>query len=260
MSDLIVAQFDIAPFLGQIKQAAALTERDTEELIRREATLFVYNPNPSVPGVINITPPLGDGTKGKAGLVAGKEKIDRDLFGIFAPRVLTGTRTIDHLFGDKSPDVGRQPPYVVPTKELNPDVLGIYNQRNSRRKQGRALSRGRKQPWYVDKGKFEALRQNLHKRVGWTCAAWYVSAVAAGLDPRGVPAWIKQHTGASGTASITISATGFAIVLTSSTQWNASLRMDEKAAAVIGYRERALQRSLPYAVRAILKKANLNAA
>lgn len=257
---VIFADVNIAPLLAKLNKASQLTSMDTHAMIQREATLFVYNPNPSVPGIANITPPLGGSTRGKAGLAAGEASIDRDLFGIFSPRDLKGSRSIDHLFGLKDPDVGRKPPYVVPTREKHPNLKVIYNYRNARRKDGRALSRGQKQAFYVDRGKFEALRAELKSRVGWSCAAWYVAAIKAGLNPRGVPAWIKRHTNAPGAADIVTTATSFAIILTSATEWNNSLRMDEKAARVLGYRMRAIESQLPHLVRAAIKRAGLIAA
>lgn len=256
---LIVAEVNIGPLVAQMRRAAELIPKDMHEIVRGEATRFIYNPNPSVPGMINIIPPLGGGTRGKAGLQAGEASIDRDLFGIFTPVSIKGTRSIDHLFGLQHPDVGRQPPYVVPTVEKHPNVHAIYHYRNARRKQGKALSRGQRQAYYVDRSKFEALRRELKSRVGWTGASWYVAALKAGLDPRGVPAWIKRHTNADGMAFITVTATSYAITLTSDVEWNASLRIEEKAATVLGYRLRALTSQLPHLVRAAIKRAGLAA-
>jgi len=257
---MITASINIGPLLADIKRAAELTAADTEAMIRQEATLFVYNAG-KIPGIINVTPPFSQGKKGKAGLEQGKGKIDADLLGIFAPVSLKGQRTITHLFGDKDPNVGRKPPYIVSTKERHPDVKAIYTTRNNRRGKGKSMTRGQAAAWYVDEQKFEALRKELHGHIGWACACWYAASVAAGLSPKGVPAWIRRHTSAPGDgASIHISATAFQITLSSALDYNDAMNMGDKARRVLGYRENALQRRLPYMVRAALKKANLNVA
>lgn len=257
---MIAASINIGPLLADIRRAAELTAADTEKLVRSEASSFIYS-NTNIPGIINITAPFSSGKKGKAGLAQGKDKIDADLLGIFAPVSLKGQRTITHLFGDKDPQVGRKPPYIVQTKEVHPDVRAIYDTRNGRRRGGKGLTRGQRAAWYVDEQKFEALRKELHSRVGWTCACWYRAAVEAELAIRGMPAWIKRHTGAPGNgAAVHVSATNFEITLSSDLSYNDALAMAEKAQRVLGYRRNSLERRLPYLVRAALKKANLNAA
>ena len=244
--------FDISPLLGQIKSASALMDRDVDDLIRGVATRSIYSSG-RVPGVINITPPFSGDTKGKAGLAAGKASIDRDTGGIFSGVTLKHQRAITQVFGKPLAT-----PIIVPTKELKPDVQGIYDQRNARRK-GKRLTRGQKAAHYVDINKLNAVRDKLYQRIGWACAAWYQAAITAGLAPRGVPAWVRRHSAAPGVGSISVGKGAFTITLISSLDYNDALGMESKMARVMGYQENALRRQMPYLVRAALKRAGMRA-
>ena len=258
--------FDISDLLAKYDKLAVLTNTDMRELITQQATLFVFNSG-NTPGVINITPPFSKAAQGNDGRAAGRQSIDRDLSRIFAPVTIKGTRTINHLFGDKDPQgVGRKPPYVVKTVELYPDVQGVYDYRNSRRKAGDRgpLTRGKltgsnKSAYYVDAKKLSVVRNKLHARVGWAVACWWNAARAAGLNPRGVPGWIKEHTAAPGAASVQISDTAFIISLSSDLNYNGAIDMDRLAAIAMGYRKNATERRLPYVVRAVAKRLQMAA-
>lgn len=257
MSDLITCSVDIGPLLGQLKNAQALTKQDMSDLIRQQATLFVYNPQGT--GTINLMPPFSAGVKGKAGLEAGKGRIDADLGNIFAGRTLKGQRILNHLFGDRNPAVGNKPPYTIKTQEKWPDVKSIYVTRNGRR-HGRKLTRGQRSAYYVDKAKLDQLRKELHARVGWACACWWKAAVTAGLSPRGVPSWVKRHGSAPGNAIISLAATSFAITLISDLDYNGALNIENKVRKALQYREDAIKRRLPYLIRHAMKNAGLQAA
>lgn len=117
----------------------------------------------------------------------GIQAVNRDLRGIFTPVPIKGTRAITHLFGARNPAVGKQPPYIVKTKERWPDVKAIYDTRTSRRGRGR-LTRGQRQAYYVDEQKFDALRGTLFKRVGWLASSLNAAGALTGAR---IPAYAR---------------------------------------------------------------------
>lgn len=255
-------ELNINPFLEKLGKLATITGDDLKAVMKQEATLAIYNSNPKVPGVINITPPFSQKSKDPASaLLMAQRSIDRDLSGVFMPVTIKGQRTITHLFGKTNPNVGRKPPYVVETKERWPDVSGIYKRRWKSKNEGRSkrMTRGQKSLYYVDARKLSIERRESYAMIGLACACWYLAAVQAGLTPRGVPAWVKRHTSAFGAGSIDISEHAIRITLSSSLPYNTALSMQSKMTRVLGYRQGALERRLPYILAVAVKKAKLAA-
>lgn len=250
---MITASLDLGPLLRSIDAAAKLTDTSMETLIRQQARLFIFNSG-NTPGIINLLPPFSAGRKGKEGLAQGKNKIDSDLAGIFAPVSIKGQRLIKTVFGRPMKE-----PVYTPTKETWPDVQAVYDTRNARRHGGR-LTRGQKGAFYVDRSKLMAVRKKLYSHIGWAAAAWYRASLEAGLNTPGIPAWIKRHSAAPGTASINPEPSRFTITFESDLSYSAGLDMPRKVAKALEYRENALARQMPYIVRAALKKAGFSEA
>jgi|GEM_PF-5561674 len=252
---MLTASFDISTLIGNLSTVAKVTGQEMKDLVNTHAALFIFNANRSAPGVINITAPYSAG-KGKEAERAGQAGIDRDLGGVFVGVRLKGFRTIKQCFGKPM-----RKPVRVPTVERYPNVEAIYNYRRSRQSiNGRKLlSRGRKQAFYVSKPKLKALRKKLYGRIGWACGAWHQAGMQAGLSMRGVPSWIRRHTGAPGSASVRITPSGFTIELRNRTPYGGPIQMANKARIALGYREAAMLRSLPSLKRAALRKAKLAA-
>jgi hypothetical protein len=247
---------DINPLLKKYGQFSIVAGEEMKKVMTQEATLFVYNPG-NIPGVINITPPFNArDNRPQSALFAARAAIDRDLAAVFQPVRLQGQRELNHFFGRRL-----RTPIKVPTKELWPNVAEIAAHRWKRKNEERrkVMGRGRKQAYYVDFSKLEVVRRESYALIGLACACWYQAAMQAGLEPRGVPAWIKRHTSAFGAGTIEVTATSIKITLSSSLPYNAALSMQERASRVLGYREAALDRRLPYVLAAAARKAKLAA-
>jgi hypothetical protein len=248
-------ELDITPYLEKLNQLSKVALTDMQDLMRQEAALFVFNSG-KIPGIINITPPFSaKDPGGRSALFAGRIKINQDLAAVFQPVKLKGQRKITTVFGRKL-----RKPVKVPTRERHPDVAAIYKQRFDRKNAtGRkVMGRGQRAPFYVDKGKLEAVRKAAHARIGFAAAAWYQAAMQCSppLKLRGVPAWVKKHSNVPGVGRIIITEHGIRIELASTLSYNTALDMQGKATRVLGYRQSALERRLPKALAAAAKKAN----
>lgn len=255
----LTAKLDITAYLQKLGNMAVMSGKEMGDLMRQEATLFIYNAG-TTPGVINITPPFSRGSKdGNAALLAGQRAIDRDLSGVFAPVTIKGERRIPHLFGKTSIRGANPPPYIVKTKERHPDVAALVKQRwqAKNRSNGRRMTRGQKAALYVDARKLSIVRRESYAMIGLAAASWYQAAKSSGLKPRGVPAWVTRHSSAFGAGYITHSATSISIRLSSRLPYNTALGMQNKAVTVLAYRQASLERRLPYIMKALAKKAQL---
>ena len=256
-------ELNITPYLEKLGKLSAATGEQLHELMKQEATLFVWNSG-KIPGVINITPPFSVKTKDAASaLAAGRMAVRRDLGNVFSPVTIKGQRTIKQAFGRPM-----KKPVTVTTKERWPDVAAIAKERWKRKNEtGRkVMTRGQRDAgavkqgmYYVDRGKLLIVMRESYALIGLACSAWYLAAVQSGLRPRGVPSWIKRHTGGFGAGRIETSATSIRITLSSSLNYNTALSMQDKTTRVLGYRQGALERRLPYVLAAAAKRAGFTA-
>lgn len=196
-----------------------------------------------------ITPPAqGSGRTGRAAGLHAQDKIGRDLRSVFAPVTLKGTRVINHLFGDTSPDVGRQPPYQVPTVEIHPDVEAIYRRRKERgaARFRKVISRGQKAAYYVAAVKLEALATKLKKRVGWLAAGF--NAAAERLKAP-IPPYAKAHNKGAGTIDIKKSDNGISIVMTNRVAYASSVpEIERRLQRAVNTQAKKIERQLPYII------------
>lgn len=261
---------NMKPFFEKLMVLSKITGEEMKDLIKREARLSVYNTNPKVPGLINITPPFSEKVKDSAGaLLSAQRSIDRDLAGVFMPVTIKGQRTIPHLFGNTAPNVGRKPPYKVPTKERWPDVAAIHKQRweSKNANRSKVMTRGQRDAgqkkqgyYYVDAIKLSIVRKEAYAVIGLACSCWWVAAQQLGLTPSGVPPWVKRHSSSWGKGRVLDDTVEkYTISISSSLPYNARLDMESKLQRVLGYRERALESSLPYILAAAVRKAKLAA-
>lgn len=245
---------DINPYLEKLGKFSEIAAVDMKSLMTQEATLAIWNSNPKVPGVINISAPFSDRAKdGASALAAGRLAARRDLGGVFSPVTLKGTRTITKVFGKPLSS-----PVTIRTKERWPNVQGIRDERWKRKNETHAkrATRGRKQPFYVDQSKLVSVLRRSYDRIGVACACWWEAGLDARLKPRGVPSFVTRHKGAPGSGTNVDDADSIRITIRSSLTYNGSLGMLEKMDRVLGYRDAALARRLPYVIAAIVRKTN----
>lgn len=246
------AELNITPLLHKLKAVSTLAGADMKDMLRSEARLFVYNAG-TTPGIINITPPFSQQARdASSAQAAGRLAIRRDLGAVFSPVQLKGRRAITQVFGRKL-----AAPIYVPTKEKHPDVAAVARERwiakNAAKR--KIMGRGRKQAYYVDQSKLTVVLRESYALVGTAAACWYVAALQAGLQPRGVPDWVRRHRTAFAAGDIIVTRDSLRITLASSLPYNVALGMIEKVRRVLGYRENSLARRLPYVVAALARKS-----
>lgn len=252
MSDGIT--LDYSRFEAAAGKLGSIVEVDGEVFMRTQAKGVISE-------VIKITPPAnGAGSTIKASVERAGAKIDRDLRALFIPVQIKGARTINHLFGDFNPDgVGRQPPYVVPTREVYPDVEGIYGHRKQRGSAtGRkTVGRGRRQAYYVAAAKMEALARKLKARIGWLAAGWNAAANAL---KAAMPAYAKRHN-APGDFQVEVSDKRIRITFTNDVSYAARVPgIQRRLQFALDKQAGKMERQIPHVLKAAAEKSGFKAA
>lgn len=213
--------------------------------------------------LFKVTPPAS-GAKASAStaMKRGQETINRDLAGLFKPVQIKGTRTINHLFGDFNPSgVGRQPPYVVPTRETVPNPEAIYLARVNKRSRIASLSgfisRGRRQAYYVAEEKLEALRKKLHARVGWLASGWNKAANAL---KAAIPAYARKHN-APGDVKIEVTGWRIRITFENNVSYGPQIAgIERRMQFAIDKQAGKMERQIPHVLKAAAEKSGFKAA
>lgn len=162
-----------------LRDLNARTDRSAADNLQRYSRTILSNRQGT--GLLEITPPAGNGATGLAAKRQGEAAIDRDLAAIFVPVRLKHER-----------------------REQWPDVEGIHAGRfGSGSRAGKSLTRGRAQAYYVDVIKLRALRRLLFARVGYLASGWIAAAERLGVR---IPSWIGRHGARRG--SIRLQLTG----------------------------------------------------
>lgn len=199
-----------------------------DKVAKQEAKGFVQD-------VIAITPPFHAGLGGlsavakrKAGLAGAEQGIERDLNRVFQAVKLKGKRREEH-----------------------PDVRGVYEARNARRKGGKPLSRGRKQAYYVDERKLAALAKELKAKIGKLMSGW---AAAAREFRVALPAFAKRHGTTRGAVNVAAGKRGIRITISNKVSYAIAQQLDRLANAALNRRAGSLERRLPYLLKGELKR------
>lgn len=194
--------------------------------------------------VISITPPASQGVTGAAAKRAGQLKIASQMSALLAPVKLKGRRKITTVFGRKL-----KKPVFVATRELHPDVAGLYaaNIRSASSGVGLRLQNykpGRK--FYVDVRKFRAVLTARQSAVGKLAAGWV--AAADSLDVP-VQQWISRHGASRGTITSDLRSAKMRITvrnLAPNLPANLRAEMDRRIVYAVGYQRSAMQREIDY--------------
>lgn len=194
--------------------------------------------------VISITPPASQGMTGAAAYRAGRTRIANQMSALLAPVKLKGRRKITTVFGHRL----KRPVYVQ-TKELHPDVAGLYraNTRTLRDGVGVRLKNYRPgKKFYVDTRKFAALLQARQSRVGLLASGW--SAAAQALD---VPLqqWISRHGAARGTIKQDLRSAQMRITVRNEAPGlpaNLAAELDRRIGYAVRYQADAMRREMDY--------------
>jgi hypothetical protein len=239
---------EIQGLLRKSRRARKVLRKVMKQVVPEEARGFVRT-------IVHDTPPANKRVKGKKAQKAGERTIDRDLGAVFVGKKLKRKRAITHLFGNKAPRTGSQPPWYVRTKEMHPDVEKIYEVRRARGlEKGRKMTRGRRQAWYVSETKLNRLRKKLKRRVGLLAGGWNAAAVKVGAK---LPAWVKRHGTQGGAVRVKLRTYSYVVTMRNRVRYGRRLGLQKRADRAQRKQAGKLQRRLPYVLRAEMRKAGL---
>ncbi len=229
---MITVKADTAALLTKLQAYPAAFTSFMEEQVKIEAKGGIRD-------AIKLTPP------GKVG--AGNRAVIKDVRGVFIPVRLKGYRVITKAFGHPIK------PVRVATKERWPDAEGIYAGR-IRKKTGGKISRGQKQAYYVASAKVTAVTTRRRKGVGRLASGWMAAAQKVGVK---VPQWIARHRVSNGAVTEDKKTSSYTLSATNRVRYGGRVGITRVAERVKQLRAGKLERRLPYALRAVLKKVNL---
>lgn len=271
---MIVGKVNIAPLLRDLRKFPGQFERTLKEVVDTEARGFVKD-------AVQTTPPFhkraqvgADGTakmvnvNGSAAKKAGEAQVDRDARALFVGVALKGKRTLNHLFGDTDPDVGRKPPYVLDTVEQWPDVDRVWSARAARRTRY-GIGRGRRADlavqmtakaasnrgaYYVSGAKLRRAVAVRKKRVGYLAAGWLAAARALNVN---LPAWITRHGPRGGSVSVRRTSGSYSVRIVNAVSYGDRLGLQAIANRALQVRQGKLERRIPHVLRGAIKRARL---
>ena len=251
---------DIRPLMAKLKAIPGAMQEVIVPLVKQEARLFVRD-------VVNVTPPS---SKGKTGIQAkkqGEAAVARDIAKVYG----TPSKVYLRL---RAKAAGLERAYWKAIKEKNVKTIerirrslseisfddfqvpigfdqGVAHQ--MRRKRGRV--KGDQVDYIIDDPK--ELRRYVKKmqaRVGLLASGWVRAARKLGQP---LPGWVTRHGDRRGACAVIQSEERVMIIISNKVKFTTQQDMHRRSYYVLGYRQRALARRMPYVIRAALRKARL---
>ncbi|GAA5139389.1 hypothetical protein GCM10023213_19990 [Prosthecobacter algae] len=263
------SEIDIRPLIEKLKRVPGALGKEMTTLINQEAKLFISGGR-GTPGVIEITPPANAGNTGIKAKKQGESAVQRDIYRVYAtPRqAYDALKEVDidsakifwALFrggdftgaGEILRNVGGRT--FIATRSFAKFDEGVMHKR-FRNKQGR-ITRQRVMMVVTDAAELKAYVKKMQGRVGLLSSGWVSAASKLGVR---LPAWITRHGSGNGDIAIEMSGTEkMVIVMKNRVKYGAANDLQRRVDYVIRYRKKALNRRLPYVLRAALKKAGFS--
>jgi len=131
-------------------------------------------------------------------------------------------------------------------REVTPNVNDKHRELFIKYKQpGRPLTRGRKQPYYVDQNKLKALVVALEGRVGKLASGWLAGADALGVS--GTPAWVARHGSSRGSHRLILEMFNYQLTVSNNEVPDGLVNeLTRRLDYAIGYADNALNRETAY--------------
>lgn len=232
---------DTEGFSQDVGRFALLSGRSFGEELKNQAKGVMK-------GIVKITPPHSNGNSVSEAKRAGENAISRDLTRQFRPVELVGSRKVTHLFGKPHPDA----PWAVATKEKHPDVTAYYVATK------RLDSRGRRaryeKPIYVDRKKYNKLRTQLEKRVGFLGGGFRDGAAGLGVA---LPAFMRRHTTAPGSLQMQLEGDNLYIIIRNDVSYASGLRdFVRRVEWAVQAQRGKMERQIPYLLKRHEKLVN----
>lgn len=256
---MITVKFDVAPLMRKLKRVQPLTGKPLKELIDQQAKLFIDSPKD---GVLANTPPSGASGRGNEAKKIGESAVDRDIKKVYwdAPRIFEILKQenlnaakgfyIRMLQGDY---VEAQRIITSAGGRLRNVKIGQFNpslHKQSRNRRGR-VSRHVPAQIVTDFKKLDAFVKRKKKNVGILASGWNK---AGGRLRARIPSWVKRHGDKFSNVEFKETETSYTVIMMPSVGFDANGTV-KRAEAALKYRMAAIERRLPYLIKAAAKKA-----
>lgn len=265
---MITASINVAPLLLKLREVGIASQRPMRQLVIEQSRLLISSSG-RVPGIIQVTPPFSQGTSAAQAKKQGERKVRRDI------------RRVYGLPSDLYAQIQARNPkaaaaFWAKVRAQDWDAANVIALRltghrlrsfdggaaHASRRDKRGTVPDQEKSMYIEatvggKSTLEAYINHRLDNVG-TLASGFNDA-AARLAARGVPAWVTRHGTRFSGVRVTTGENTFLITITNRVPFGQSDTI-RRMAYVLGYRKSALQRQMPFIIRAMVKKAGLVAA
>ncbi len=263
---VINATINIAPLLKKLQTLGPILKKPLHELVREQAKLFVSSSG-NVPGMIQVTPPFSQGTTQSKARKQGENKVRRDIrrvYGlpsdVYAQIKARDPKAAKAFWGmvrdrqwDKASELARR----ITGLTLQPfDGGGAHASRRSN-----GVVNGRRPHLFLrdpvgKSGELDHYITGKLRNVGILASGF--TAAASQLGAKGVPPWVLRHGTRFSGIRIQETPTSFHITISDRVPFGQSGTI-YRMRYVLNYRDAALRRSMPHAIRGALKTAGFAA-
>ncbi len=224
---------DVNEFARAATRLSELNDRTQSENLERYARTTLSNRKGT--GLLEITPPAGNGVSGVAARQQGEGAIDRDVAAVFIPVRLKGKR-----------------------KERWPEVEAIHAERFASKHGGKPMTRGRAQAYYVDAQKLRDVRRLLYGRVGALASGLVAACNRLGVL---VPSWIARHGSRRGSVRVQLAGPKKVIEIVNDVPGDSPVgEVERRTQQAVDYATSRMQREIEHLLARDAQRAGFRAA
>lgn len=244
-------------------------QKPLEELVKQQSKLYISTPkrkNSGGSGLLENTPPASVYGRGMAAKKAGEKNVEMDILKIYASdedgydrlKVARGERYAKawwkQLKSRKNPALTNSMYARVTGGRVMQFDGGALHQR-ARDKRGGVLKEKKPRPIVANYSAVKGYISKTKKHVGR-----YVAGMKGAGSDLGAkfPTWVGRHPG-GGRAKLKSNQKEIVMAITIDPPFAAS-EMRRRSHYILTYRQKAMIKALPYALRAAARKANIKAA
>lgn len=255
---MIFASVNVAPIVGILRQFPAQASLTMDKFLEEQTRLLVSSSG-KVPGLVQVTPPYGNGAKGNAAKQQGEGAVMRDIYQVYATpgKVYELLRSYAGIpaaarwwkLWKTNPAKAKQFLELSAPGAIQQMAIGFDGGAAHKAARGRN-GRVRGKPRVIvlnDLGSLKRYVSKKKKNVG-LLASSIPSAIGSRYGTlKGIPSWIMRHKSSWGYVRDRKTAKGRTITLGLT---NSAVRdMQRRFTYVLSYRLRALERQLPHLTR-----------
>lgn len=256
---MITFEMDITPLIKKLSRVQPLLRKPMKELIQQQAKLFIDAPKD---GILANTPPSSSKARGNDAKKAGEVTLVRDILKVYvtAPEVYKAVAEQNPTAAKAIYSALLRGDYQEAERILRSSGTRFRNvsigsfdpklHKASRNKRGR-VSRHVPAQIVTNFKKLDSYIRQKKKNVGMLASGW--NAPAFKLRAR-VPTWVKRHKSVFSSVSEKEDERGYTIIMMPNVGFDKDKTQD-RARRALQYRINALNRRLPYIIKAAAKKA-----